>query len=495
MPMLKTNPDSVVFAGENALYTYLNPQNHPMTPLVELPASLNPYASHKVRIFAKMMGHTPLMNVKSLPAFSMIDGLRKQNELENCTRLIENSSGNTVFSLAIIGRALGINTTQAFVSNEISDGKLKMLRLFGVEPIVNNEPICPDPNDPTSGIHKARKMAQEDPSLTNPGQYENPCNPNAHYEITGPQLWKQTQGNLSIFCAGLGTTGTMVGTSNYLKGQNAAICCIGVVRAKNNPVPGPRTRGLLQEIAFDWRTACDDIQEVGTVDSYRTSLQLCRHGILGGPSSGFNLKGLCQFLDAQIASGNLEQYRNIHGEILSAFIVCDAPFIYLNEYFEYLEESDFPQIHNKELLDESTRTIEKCALVSVPEVTPNEAFSMMFEPSSSDVWKALKSGEPITQNNVLVVDVRRADDYVHFHIPDSINIPMDELQQRAGEINQEKKTVIVVCTRGNTSLAAAEALITRGLHCYSMSGGMMEWSRLDLPRVRPNVCAVRDVRN
>jgi len=111
-----------VFYGDEALLDYLDPENY-ITPLVELPKQLNPFVKERVSIFAKMLTHLPLMNVKSIPAFHML----KSSSLKGVTTLVESSSGNTALSLWVIWRAFWIKKTQAFISHEVTGGKLKLL--------------------------------------------------------------------------------------------------------------------------------------------------------------------------------------------------------------------------------------------------------------------------------------------------------------------------------------------------------------------------------
>lgn len=119
---------------------------------------------------------------------------------------------------------MGVKNMKAWVSNEITPGKLKLLQLFGVQASVNQEQICPNPQDQQSGIVKAKKEAEQD-GRCNPGQYHNPANPEVHSIITAPQLRRQLaqvqeKYPFRIFCAGLGTTGTFLGISRYLRQQN-----------------------------------------------------------------------------------------------------------------------------------------------------------------------------------------------------------------------------------------------------------------------------------
>lgn len=339
-----------VFEGPEALKDFLNPGRHPNLPMVELPAGLNRFAGEKVRIFAKLMGMSPLANVKAVPAFNMIREMHRRGDLKGVDRLVENSSGNTVFSMALVARQYGVERTQSYVPSEISWNKLLMLLFFGIEPIVNEEPQNPGENDPKSGVFKAKADGKAADAI-NPGQYDNVDNPQAHEKWTGPQIWEQTDGNIDIFCAGLGTTGTLIGNSKYLKSKNPNICVVGALRAPDNYVPGVRTENLLKLVDFDWRKHVDFMEPVETAISYRLSMELSRKGIVVGPSSGLALAGLLQHLDTLKHSGGFENIRNPEtGEIICVFPCPDGPMPYLDEYFKYINASHFPPIENEDLL-------------------------------------------------------------------------------------------------------------------------------------------------
>jgi len=338
-----------VFKGSNAVRDFLDPGKHPYLPLVEIPETLNPFAGDRVRIFAKLMTFSPLGNVKALPAYNMMREHYRRGELDGVTRAVENSSGNTVFSMALAARQFGVEKTLSFVSHEISWHKLLMLLFFGVEPIVNQEPSHPDASDPRSGVYKARRRGARK-GWINPGQYDNPDNPKAHQKWTAKQIWEQTGGHISVFCAGLGTTGTIIGNARYLKRKKRSVQIVGVMRDDESYVPGVRTRGLLQLIGFDWERHVDDIQKVVTASSYRMSMQLSRRGIVGGPSAGFALAGLLQYLEGSKKAGTLDRLRGRNGEAQCVFVCPDSPIPYLDEYFKYLEAADFPDIQNEELL-------------------------------------------------------------------------------------------------------------------------------------------------
>ncbi len=167
---------------------------------------------------------------------------------------------------------------------------------------------------------------------------------------TARQIWQQTEGRIGVFSAGLGTTGTLIGNSRYLKRKKRSVQVVGVMREDGNYVPGVRTRNLLRLIRFDWRAHVDSVERIGTVDSYRRSLELSRRGIVVGPSSGFALAGLLQYLQRRKDEISLDALREPNGEVHCVFICCDGPVPYLDEYFKYLDASDFPPIHNESLL-------------------------------------------------------------------------------------------------------------------------------------------------
>lgn len=339
-----------VFKGPDSMREFLNPGRISYLPLVELPKELNPFAGDGVRIFAKMMSLLPLGNVKAVPAFNMIEEMHRHGKLKGVRRIVENSSGNTVSSMALVARQFGVDETQSYVPSEISWHKLLMLLFFGIEPIVNVEPPSPDENDPASGVYKAKKDGESEEAI-NPGQYHNDDNPKSHEKWTGPQIWDQTEGKINIFCAGLGTTGTVIGNSRFLKQRKPSLRVVGVMRAPDNYVPGVRTEKLLNVVSFDWRKHIDHIERIETAQSYRSSMEMSRRGLITGPSSGLALAGLLQHLERLKENNALDEIRDDKsGDIVCVFPCPDGPMPYLDEYFKYLDKSQFPTIQNEEAL-------------------------------------------------------------------------------------------------------------------------------------------------
>ena len=435
--------------------------------MIELPETLNPFRKdYNIRIHVKMLSALPLGNVKSITAFHML-----QESSSDKTKIIESSSGNTAASLGVLGQYFGFNETQAYVSHEVSSGKLKMLQLFNVKPLVNKEPICPSEGDITNGIHKARKKGLQS-DWFNPDQYANPNNLDAHYQITGPQIWDQAEGIIDYFCTGLGTTGTMVGTSRFLKEQNPNVQIIGIVRSPNNPIPGPRTENLLEDISFPWNAHCDGLVEIGTVKAYEMSLKMIRLGLLAGPSSGMNLAGVQQFIQTKIDQGDFQKNQQEMNFVLPC---CDQPFPYMDDYFKILPKESFPAIENQHLLQFVENKIKA--------VKQKETVSI-----SSMALAELTSNEEDK-----IVDIRSRQQFQHAHIPNAVNIPMDEFISEIENYSEiyEGKKLYFVCDFGKKSAALCRIAAGRNFNAVSLEGGFSEWSELDLPRIKDLSCTLR----
>jgi len=324
-----------VFEGPNAVRDFLNPENHPALPLVELPDRLNPLRAQNVRIFGKLMYLLPLLNIKSLTALNMLQEADARGDLKGVETIIENSSGNTAFALGVLAEMFGVRRVVALVPWDIAPGKLDMLRLCGVEPR-----LVRDIQGQPSGIAQARSAGEHE-GWFNPAQYENDANPRTFEKWLGPELWEQTGGKLTVFAAGLGTTGTMVGASRFLRSVAPGIRLVGAICDRDSAVPGVRSERALREIQFHWREAADRIVEVSTKESYKKSLELCRSGLMGGPSSGFALAGLLKFLESSRTAAQLDSLRNADGEVVAAFICPDTPLPYLEKYSTHLDPADF----------------------------------------------------------------------------------------------------------------------------------------------------------
>jgi cysteine synthase/cystathionine beta-lyase/cystathionine gamma-synthase len=343
-PVKRTGIESSVFLGQDALKRYLCPANYAPTPLVELPADLNPFLSDGVRMFAKMMPLVPLMNIKSVPAFSMLAKAAERGDLAGVERIIESSSSNTVLSLSVIAKLFGIDSTCAIVDHSIAPSLVRMLRLFGIEifmhPGMGHELYGKLP--PRS---ERASLCGKQPGWFNPGQYSNPDNPEGFARWLAPDLWAQTDGRLQVLSCGLGTCGTMVGVSRGLRQRNSDIQVVACCPKSGDAVPGPRERSQLTDVSFSWQEVPNANVELTSKESFAASIQLLRRGILGGPSSGMNYAGLLNYVRQQKDAGLLKGRMDANGELWCVFLCCDSPLPHVDEYYDALGDDQFSPIH------------------------------------------------------------------------------------------------------------------------------------------------------
>jgi cysteine synthase len=333
-----------VFAGPEGLHNYLCPENYAPSPMVELPSDLNPFAAEGVRLMAKIVPLVPLMNIKSIPAYSMLAEAAARGDLNEVANVIESSSSNTVLSLSVVARLFGIDRTCAIVDHSIAPGLMRMLRLFGIEIFPH-----PAPGHELFGVLAPRSdratRCGSQPGWFNPGQYSNKDNPAGFERYLAPEIWNQTEGKISILSCALGTCGTMVGVSRGLRSKNPDIKVVACCPAKGEAVPGPREKSLLHDVTFDWHDVANAKMELGAQDSFKASIKLLRRGLMAGPSSGMNYAGALQYISELKAAGELDSLRNENGEIVCAFLCCDSPLPHVDEYFDALGDEFFPTVH------------------------------------------------------------------------------------------------------------------------------------------------------
>lgn len=332
------NKSASVFEGEDAISNFLHPKHIAPTPLVELPELLNPFRKDGVRIFAKLMNMLPLFNIKSLPAHSMLEEAKKVGALHGKEGVVEYTSGNMALSLAVLAKNFGIHKVRALVRQTTPAAKLQLLRFFGVDVSFVDPSAYVHMGGVDPGIEMAREAGAQG-GWHNLNQYAATANPKAHEEWTAPQIWEQTDGTLTVLAAGLGTVGTLSGAGAFFKKRDAKVTTVGAVHSPQGPVPGVRTRQLLQYTEFDWKSGVDAIYEVSAKESFTQSLILSRQGLVVGPSAGLALAGLLQFIREKQKEGTLDTLRNAAGEVVAVFVCPDTPFPYMDEYFEWVDAS------------------------------------------------------------------------------------------------------------------------------------------------------------
>src|SRR5215208_1163007 len=213
-PALYNNPDMITRINEQAGANVTELVGN--TPLLELPSISAEVPG--VRILGKAEWYNPGGSVKDRPALWMIRDGEKSGALTPEKTILDATSGNTGIAYAWIGAALGYQVRLCMPKNA-SEERKRILRAYGVEVVLT------DPGEGSDGaIREARRLYAEDPELYfYPDQYKNPANPRSHYESTAPEIWEQTEGEVTHFVAGLGTSGTFVGTSTRLKEYNPEV--------------------------------------------------------------------------------------------------------------------------------------------------------------------------------------------------------------------------------------------------------------------------------
>lgn len=247
------------------------------TPLVE--------ASHiiqnkKVKLLLKLEGDNPGGSVKDRAAFNMISEALKRGDISQGGTLVEATSGNTGIALAFIAKLLGLNMVLVMPENSTQE-RVKTMRAYGAEVILTPADI---------GIEGSRDVAfqlRDEKGYFLLNQFENDDNWKAHYKGTGPEIWRDTQGEVTHFVSAMGTTGTIMGVSTYLKEKNKNITIVGAQPEDGAKIPGIRKWSPEYVPKFFDRSKVDIVIEV-TEDEAKTMTQRLakEEGIFAGMSSG-----------------------------------------------------------------------------------------------------------------------------------------------------------------------------------------------------------------
>ena len=264
--------------------------NTPLVRLNQISARLD------VDILAKLENLNPGGSVKDRIGIAMIDDAEKKGFLKPGGTIIEPTSGNTGTGLAMVACVRGYKMVFT-MPDKMSEEKRSLLRAYGARVVVTPTNVTPD--SPEHYINVAQRLAKETPNSFMPNQYVNTANPKAHYQTTGPEIWKQSGGKLDTFVCGMGTGGTITGTGRYLKEKKKSIRIVGVdpegsiyhprfYKKKENPhqykiegigedfMPGTMDLGVV-----------DDVIPVSDKDAFQTARKLAREeGILVGGSGG-----------------------------------------------------------------------------------------------------------------------------------------------------------------------------------------------------------------
>ena len=267
------------------IYTSLD-QLIGMTPLLEL-RKIESMFDTEAKIIAKLEYLNPAGSSKDRVAKSMLDDAERRGLVDSDTVIIEPTSGNTGIGLASVAAARGYHMILT-MPDTMSVERRQLIKAYGAEVVLSE-----GSKGMQGAIDKAEELAQMYPKSFIPGQFENPANPEAHYETTGPEIWEDTEGNVDIFVATVGTGGTLSGTGRYLKEKNSEIKIIAV-EPKGSPLLSEGKSGThkIQGIGAGFipqnldTSIYDEVIAVTDEDAFYTGKLIGKEGFLAGISSG-----------------------------------------------------------------------------------------------------------------------------------------------------------------------------------------------------------------
>jgi cysteine synthase A len=243
------------------------------------------------RVFAKAEFLNPGGSIKDRVALAMLEGAERDGRLAADSVIVEPSSGNTGIGLALVGRLKGYRV-RIVMPEGMSDERKKLIRALGAELV-----LTPDEEGIAGAVRRADEIAEQDPKVFIPQQFENPDNPRVHYEETARELWRQTAGEVSAFVAGVGSGGTLQGVGKFLR-EHRPEARIVAVEPKNVAALLGHEPGLhqIQGIGDGFIpgvldvSLVDEVVEVSDEDAIETTRELGRdRGLLVGISSGANV--------------------------------------------------------------------------------------------------------------------------------------------------------------------------------------------------------------
>ena len=261
----------------------------------------------KARICGKMEYLNPAGSVKDRAALYMLDDAKARGLIGPGSVIIEPTSGNTGIGLAAVGAIRGYRTIIVMPDTMSAERRI-LMKAYGAELVLTDGSL-----GMSGSIAKAEELAKEIPGAFIPGQFDNPANPQAHFETTGPEIWHDTDGEIAAFVAGAGTGGTVSGTGKYLKSVSKSVKIIAV-EPKNSPVlsGGEAGKHGIQGIGAGFVPenmdidVCDEIITVSDEDAVFAIRTLARtEGILAGISSGAALWAAAQIAERDEYEGKL----------------------------------------------------------------------------------------------------------------------------------------------------------------------------------------------
>jgi len=245
----------------------------------------------------KLEWYNPFGSIKDRTALYLLNGMAERGELEG-KQLVEPTSGNTGIALAALAAIMGKKITVT-IPDAVPEEKKLLLRMLGAEVWPTPDDLCPVDHPKDGAIALAHSIVDSPDNAgiyAMPNQYENPDNVKAHYETTGPEIWRQTEGRVKYLFAGFGTCGTITGIGKYLKEQNPEVEIVAIEPQKGHHLPGLKNMEESKQPAILDRSVIDHVIRVADEPAYEVTKRLFREeGLIVGPSTGAIVHAALEF--------------------------------------------------------------------------------------------------------------------------------------------------------------------------------------------------------
>jgi len=409
------------------------------TPLLEISPRVHGLAN--IKLYAKLELFNPWGSVKDRTAW----GILKPHLGELSKKLvIENSSGNTAKALQMIASLHG--SSGKTITNRIKVPEVKdILQLIGIQiQELPGKSDCYDPNDPNDPVVYIQQEIAKDPEkYVYSDQYFNDLNRTVHYDTTGKEIIEDL-GSVDYLIGGLGTTGSTLGAAQRIQEHNPHLVTIGVVAEKDDYIPGIRNYDEILEVGLFNPHFYSTIVTVSSSDALEAMMRLIRGvGLLAGPTTGATFLGGLQYL--REVDQTLTQTKH------AVFIACDRVEWYIS-YIRKRKPEWFGQSRVQSWRD--------TAAIDTKVEIPSHVIVQ---------W--------IQENKPLIVDLRQPISFKTAHIPESINVPYDQLDSMLNITNPfcTKQSILLICPLGEKSALVASYLKTKNINAYSLQGGINAW--------------------
>ncbi|MEM7163470.1 MAG: pyridoxal-phosphate dependent enzyme [Bacteroidota bacterium] len=422
------------------------------------------------KVYAKVEYFNPGHSTKDRMALKMIEDAEAEGKLKPGGTIIECTSGNTGMGLALAAIVKGYKLI-CTLSDKQSKEKMDILRAMGAEVIVCPTNVSPD--HPDSYYSVASRLSEEIPNSFYPYQYDNLSNAKAHYESTGPEIWKQTQGKITHFIVGVGTGGTISGVGKYLKEQNPDVQIWGVdtygsVFKKyhetgefdENEIYSYITEGIGEDILpknVDFGTI-DFFEKVTDKDGALMSRELARkEGLLLGYSCGSAMAGLKQLKD------------RLNKDSITVILFHDHGSRYVGKMFndDWMKDRGFLPETNKTALDLVNKHVGKKLVTVMQEEPVNNALQLMIQYKISQIPVKNFKGEFVgsVEESRLLKAVSEGKDLHKLLVKEVMNPPFEvvdqqtELSEISAKISRENPAVLVHINNGTHHIITGQDLI------------------------------------